>query len=185
MAKVYKNIVTQGLSGKLGDQIVFRTSKGGQTIVAVKPVYTEHDFNESQLAQQQAFRNAIAYAKSAKDETVYIDKARGKDISSFNAAVSDWFIEPQVLEIDASAWTGQVGQVIRVKAQDDTFVAGVRVAIGDGNGNTFEAGEAVRADGLWWEYTAAAQVFTEDPVVVTATVEDLPGNTHQLSWQNN
>lgn len=185
MAKVINNIVTQGLSGKLGNQIVFRTGRVGQTIVAAKPVFTERDFNELQLAHQEAFRSAIAYAKSAKDETIYADKARGTVMSPLNAAVSDWFNEPQVLEIDASAWTGEVGQVIRVKAQDDTFVAGVRVAIGDGNGNTFEAGEAVRADGLWWEYTAAAQVFTEDPVVVTATVEDLPGNKHQLNWQNN
>jgi hypothetical protein len=43
----------------------------------------------------------------------------------------------------------------------------------------------VRANGLWWEYTAAAQVAIENPIVVTATVEDLPGNKHQLSWQNN
>ncbi|HSG26764.1 MAG TPA: fibronectin type III domain-containing protein [Anaerolineales bacterium] len=37
MAKVCNNLITQGLSGSLGDQFVFRLGKGGQTIVATNP----------------------------------------------------------------------------------------------------------------------------------------------------
>ena len=186
MAKVQNNLITQGLSGSLGNQIVFRQGKGGQTIVSVKPASsTERDFNPNQLAQQQAFRNAIAYAKSAKDEVTYLTKAQGTTMSAFNAAVADWFKEPEVLEIDASAWTGTAGQIIRVKAQDDTQVTKVHVSIDDGQGVIFEQGNAVQADGLWWEYTTTTVVAQSPAPRVTATAQDLPGNNGTLVWQNN
>ena len=59
----------QGLSGSLGNQLVIRKGKGGQTIVTAKPAFsTGRTFNPAQQAHQQAFRDAIAYAKSARDE---------------------------------------------------------------------------------------------------------------------
>jgi len=182
MATVKNNIVTQGLSGKLGNQIVFRSGKGGRTIVAVKPTFTE-SFNPTQLAHQEAFRQAIAYAKSARDEAIYITKSQGTTMNAFNAAVADWFNKPEVLEIDFSGWTGAVGQTIRVQAQDDTFVSSVKVTIRNDNGLMVEQGNAVQADGLWWHYTtttlAQSGIFT-----ITAEVEDLPGNSHALTRSN-
>jgi len=78
MAIVNKNIITQGLSGLLGDQIVFRQTKGGQTVVATKPARdANRSYNPSQLARQEAFRQAIAYAKTAKDEVTYLTKGKG------------------------------------------------------------------------------------------------------------
>jgi len=151
MAKVRNNIITQGLSGSLGDQIVFRAGKGGQTIVAAKPAFTtEREFNPAQLAQQQAFRNAIAYARGAKQEDAYITKAQGTTMSAFNAAVRDWFDKPRLLNIDVSGWSGEIGQIIRIEAQDDTFVASVRVVIADANGDILEQGDAVQDNGSWW-----------------------------------
>jgi len=186
MAKVYNNIIMQGLSGSLGNQIVIRQGKGGQTIVSAKPAFgAERVFNAAQLAQQEAFRQAIAYARSAKEETIYLAKAQGTALSPFNAAVADWFREPQVLEIDADGWTGQIGQTIRVKAMDDTHVAKVHVRIDDEEGNNLEEGYAVRADGLWWIYTTAGQVSMTPAPRVSATAEDLPGNASGLVWQNN
>ena len=185
MAKSLNNIVMHGASGKLGNQIVFRQGKGGQTIIAVKPTPTR-DFNPAQQAHQEDFRHAIAYAKSAKDETIYITKAQGTTMSAFNAAVADWFNKPQVLEINIDGWTGDPGQTIRVKAQDDTSVTKVHVQIVDVDGNIFEEGDAVQADGLWWDYTTTSTV--DRPVasnVVKATAHDLPGNNHMLLWESN
>src|SRR5678816_2382814 len=91
-------------------------------IISAMPT-TGRDFNPAQQAHQEAFRNAIAYAKSAKDETIYITKAQGTTMNAFNAAVADWFNKPQVLEINIDGWTGDPGQTIRVKAQDDTPVS--------------------------------------------------------------
>jgi len=73
-----------------------------------------------------------------------------------------------------------------VRAQDDTQVAKVHVQIMDVDGNIFEEGDAVQADGLWWAYTTTSLV--DRPVaanVVKATARDLPGNNHMLTWQNN
>ena len=182
MAKIRNNIITQGLSGSLGNQIVFRAGRGGQTIVATMPS-TGREFNASQLAHQEAFRQAIAYAKSAKEEAVYLTKAQGTTMTAFNAAVADWFNKPQVLEIDAEAWTGNISQVIRVKAQDDTFIASVKVTIKDNNGSVVEQGNAVQADGLWWHYTTST-LAQGGSFNITAVVEDLPGNSHELTRPN-
>ena len=185
MAKVLNNIIMQGLSGSLGNQLVIRQGKGGQTIVATMST-TGRNFSATQLAQQEAFRHAIAYAKSAKEETIYLTKAQGTTMSAFNVAVADWFNQPEVLEINIDGWTGDPGQTIRVKAQDDTSVTKVHVQIVDVDGNIFEEGDAVQADGLWWDYTTTSTV--DRPVaanVLKATAYDLPGNNHMLTWENN
>ena len=187
MAKVKNNIVTQGLSGLLGNQIVFRKDKIGRTIVATKPTFaTNRTFNADQLAHQEAFRQAIAYAKTAKGEEVYLTKAQGTTMSAFNAAVADWFDKPEVLQIDASGWTGEIEQIIRIKAQDNTFVAKVHVVIDNGQGSTIhEQGYAVQADGLWWEYTTTTIVSITPTTRVVAMAHDLPGNSNGLVWQDN
>jgi hypothetical protein len=185
MAKSLNNIVMHGASGKLGNQIVFRQGKGGQTIIAVKPA-AGRNFNPTQQAHQEAFRNAIAYARSAKDETIYLTKSQGTTMNAFNAAVADWFNKPEVLEINTENWTGAAGQTIRVKAQDDTQVTKVHVQIMDAGGSIFEEGDAVQADGLWWDYTTATDVEGDlSTATVKATAQDLPGNSHILLWQNN
>jgi len=51
MAKVAKNIVLYGASGKLGDQIVIR-QRGGQTILSQAPGERETEPTEAQRAQQ-------------------------------------------------------------------------------------------------------------------------------------
>ena len=72
-----------------------------------------------------------------------------------------------------------------MKAQDDTQVAKVHVQIMDVDGNIFEEGDAVQADGLWWDYTTTSVVDQSVAVnVVKATAHDLPGNNHMLTWQN-
>ena len=186
MAKVRNNIITQGLSGSLGDQLIFRKDKAGRTIVAAKPAFDPNrGLTNSQMAHQEAFRQAIAYAKTAKDQVVYINKADGKAMSAFNVAVADWFNKPEVLEIDASGWNGQVGQTIRVKAKDDVQVAKVTVVISDENGTVIEQGDAVQAEGLWWDYTTKTPISMNPAPSVVATAKDLPGNSGDMAWQNN
>ena len=185
MAKVNNNVVTHGLSGLLGNQIVFRAGKGGRTIVATRPV---HDSNRilspSQLAHQEAFREAIAYAKTTKDEAIYINKAQGTAMSAFNAAVADWFNQPKVQEIDTNGWSGEIGQAIRVKAQDDVRVVKVHVVIRDTSGSVLEQGDAEQEDGLWWVYTTTTVISSPLTNSITATAQDLPGNSAEFIWNN-
>ena len=183
MAKVNQNLVTFGLSGLLGNQLVFRKGKAGSTIVSARPAYAQNrTASPSQAAHQEAFREAIAYAKSAKDEAVYITKAQGTTMSAFNAAVADWFTAPKVLEIDAAGWSGGVGQTIRVKVQDDTLVAKVHVTLRLANAAVSEEGDAVQADGLWWTYTTKGVCPLDATIEVNA--QDLPGNNAAMAWNN-
>lgn len=182
MAKVKNNIFVRGLSGSLGDQFVVRATKGGETVVAAKPAFSnERVFNAQQLAHQDAFRMAIAYARAARTQDVYVNKAEGTNKSAYNLAVADWFNQPEVLALNVSGWSGQVGETIRVQAQDDTYVANVRVVIRDANGAILEEGDAVRSDGLWWNYTAKSAVNVALLPQITAQAYDLAGNIGELA----
>ena len=190
MAKVDNNIFIRGLTGSLGDQFVIRKGKAGSTIISAKRAPNPNRvYNVSQLAHQDVFRQAIAYAKVAKDNPVYIAKAEGTTKSAFNLAVADCFKPPQVLEIDASDWTGEIGQSIRVKVKEDIHVARVQLAIDDGlvNGQEtiFEQGELVRTDGMWWTYTTTTLVSMSPAPRVIAAAYDLPGNRNGMFWSAN
>src|SRR5260221_11961933 len=185
MEKGQNNFLIKGLGGSLVNNNVIRQAKGGHTIVLRKPANATRTFNLTQLAQQEAFHNAIAYAKSAKDENIYLTKQQGTTLSAFNVAVGDWFNAPEVLEIDTENWTGAVGQVIRVKAQDDIQVTRVHVQIADTQGNFLKKGPAVQADGLWWVYTTTTTIADPSIVNINAKAYNLPGNSHMLAWQNN
>ena len=185
MAKTKKNIFVRHLSGSVGDQFVIRQGRGGETIISNMPTFSEdRTFSQNQLDQQEAFRHANLYAQTVKNDELYIKKAAGTSMTPFNAAVADYFKEPQVLEIDASEWDGNPGKVIWVEAVDDTQVTKVRVTISDENGAVLEEGNAQRAAGLWWTYTANTQVPMEPRPHVTATAYDMPGNSAELVWQN-
>ncbi len=180
MAKVLRNIVMQGLSGSLGGQLVIRQSRSGQTIVCSKPGFNPNrTFSVAQQAHQDAFREAAAYAQSTKGSAVYTQKAASLAIRPYNLALADWFHAPEVLDIDLNGWTGQVGQVIRVKAIDDVQVTQVLLSIMDAHDVVLEQGAATQVDGLWWEYTTTIAVSGSLKVLVSA--QDLPGHRTEMT----
>jgi hypothetical protein len=63
MAKSQKNVVTYGLSGKIGDLLVFR-QVDGKTIVSKIPKQSKTVL-EKQQKQRNRFQQATIYAKSA------------------------------------------------------------------------------------------------------------------------
>jgi hypothetical protein len=58
------------------------------------------------------------------------------------------------------------------------------MVITDANNAVLEQGDAVQADGLWWNYTTTTTVATSAAARMVATAEDLPGNSAELAWQN-
>jgi hypothetical protein len=178
MAKVANNIFVRGLTGTVGDQFVIRKTRSGKTIVANIPSFDENrEFTETQKNHQEAFRQATTYAKSAKNQEVYINKAKGTGATAYNMAVADWFIVPQVLDIDISKWNGQIGETIYVRAKDDTKVTSVHLFFRNGE-TIFEEGDAVQSDtdGLLWTYTTQTVVPDTAPIFLAVTARDLPGN---------
>lgn len=182
MAKIRKNIIIQGFSGTLGDQLVIKQDKAGRTILAVPPtVDPNRTFTEAQQAQHEKFREAAAYAKDAKVQEVYQEKAEGTPQTPYNVAMADWFHAPEVEEIDAEGWSGQAGEVIRIRAQDDVQVTQVTVLITDGGGTVLEQGAAVNNGNGWWQYTTSSA--TPGASRIVASARDLPGNVAQLEWE--
>lgn len=62
MAVVKKNIITEGLSGKLGDTIVFRR-RDGRTIVATRPETSDRELSQTEIEHRSKFREAVIYAR--------------------------------------------------------------------------------------------------------------------------
>ena len=165
MAKVRDNILVRGLSGKLGDQVVFRILRDGRTIVCNKPDFSNRKLSRDQKEHHKRFKAAAAYARvAARINPIYAQLAEGTMKNAYNVALGDWFHPPVIHRVERR------GKTIRVQASDDVMVASVQVIVLDEKGKVVEKGEGLRGEGDWWEYvpTAAGKVAVE--------ARDLAGN---------
>jgi hypothetical protein len=165
MAKVNGNLFMDRLCGSLGDQLIVKRGRGGRTIICKKPTFREdREFSPAQLARQQAFREAAAYARTQKLNPVYVEKAQGTAKCSYNVAIADWLHPPVIQRIERD------GGMIRVQARDNVMVTKVEVMIINEDGELLKAGEADQVDSIWWEF----------PSIMEGTIEalawDLAGN---------
>ncbi len=178
MAKVGKNIVVTGFSGKLGDLIVFR-NLGGKTIVSQAPGKRENEPSEAQEQHQLRFQEAILYGKAsiadAAKKAAY-EAAAEEGQSAFNVAVADFLSAPQIDEIDVSHYTGQPDSYIQVRAVDDFEVAEVTVTILNADSSNVEQGAAELQSGNNWRYTATSVNESLEGDKIIVRVSDLPGN---------
>lgn len=182
MTKIYDNIIMEGQRGTLGNKLVFRVSKG-RTIVSVKPKKDENrTYSEAQLAQQEAFGEAILYGQAKKNEEIYKTLSSGSEKSAYNIAMADWFSVPEVHAMDLSGWNGGAGEPIRVQALEEVHVKHVLIRISDGNGELLEEGLAAETTEKHWYEFASTGSYT-GVLTVTATAVDLPGNMTDLSQQ--
>ena len=180
MARVNKNIITQGLSGMLGGQVVFSQRADGRTIVSVAPGPSTAPVTPAQLAQRRRFQQAVIYAQGRAQDpatrAAYADAAAERGQSVFNVLVADVLHAPDIQEIDLSGYTGRVGDVIRVTAVDDFEVAEVRVKIENGDGSLVEEGAATRqSDPHQWVYTARVANASLAGDKLTVRASDRPG----------
>ena len=165
MAKARTNAIIEGLSGSLGKDLYARTTKDGRTIFSQKPDFSNRQFSEAQLINQNRTTQAAAYAKvAAKENPIYAQKAAGTDKNAYNIAFRDWRRPPVIRRIE---WND--GQV-RVRAHDDVMVTRVTVTILDHAGQCLEQGEAELVMGVWWDYRAA------DQGRIQVEARDLAGN---------
>jgi hypothetical protein len=170
MAKIISNPIVQGLSGGLGDQLMFRRLKDGRTILCVKPDFSKRKFSKGQKTHQSRFKQAAAYAReAARTQPIYAKLAKGTMKTAYNIALSDWFNPPVIHRIERTKTH------IRIKATDNIKVNEVRVSIlGEGE-VILEAGNAHQVNDLWWEYAA------EKMGTIEVQAKDLAGNTaHDL-----
>lgn len=184
MARVGKNIVTQGLSGMIGGTIVFR-QVGDQTIVGQAPAKQDRTPSEDEKARRIKFGKAILYGKSAVSNPTskeLYQKQADDGQSAFNVAVADFMHAPEIDEVDLSNYTGEIGSTIRVRASDDFQVIRVYVKIEGQDGVVFEEGEAVAdPNGLDFNFTAKKKNVSLTGDKITIEVNDLPGNETMMT----
>ena len=176
MAKSKNNVVTYGLSGKIGDLLIFR-QKDGQTIVAKRPQQSGK-VSDKQLEQRARFQQAIFYGKTAIEspETLALYKAATtKGLTPFNVAVADFLNAPDIVHVNLSGYAGNVGDKILVDATDDFAVTSVTVKIVNENG-TVEEGQAEHGVGYRWTYTATQENTDTATSKIVVSATDMPGN---------
>jgi hypothetical protein len=178
MAKQERNVVTHGLSGKVGDLLIFR-QRAGKTVVAKVPA-VNHKVTGAQLAHRRKFQRAVLYAGHVASDPVQSEAYAGKTKpgQTFrNLAVADYLHAPDIEEIDLSGYHGNPGDVIRIEVTDDFAVKEVKVVIINPDGSLVEEGFAQpAATGYEWTYTATAtnSDLSGDRIEVFAS--DTPGN---------
>jgi len=179
-----RNISMRGVNGVDGDQSVYCTTRLGKTLF-VRGERRDGDWNymcmpipKRHAAWRGAIRTATLYADLALTRDVYLKLECETGISAYAHALADWYGKPKVLGLDIDGWTGEIGQILRVKARDNVRVAAVTVVIWDAQKNFLEMGEAVQSEAgsPWWNYTTQTCVDMDPFPIVAAIIQDLPGN---------
>lgn len=180
MARNKSNIILQGFSGSLGNQLVVR-NRDGETYLSSKPKFKRgRKPTVPQQSVRMKFRESIVYAKAAiADPALKLDyeaMARPGQ-TAFNVAFSDAYIGPEVSNIQAVGYSGKAGQVITVRAIDNYVVTKVRFTLSDAEGFVLEEGEAVQlSNGVDWSYTSTFENATLAGTVIRVVAEDMARN---------
>ena len=174
MTKVLFHGSIKGFRGRIGD-LVFREMPDGTTVVTqAPPKKTRRQKERAKLkrsAKQQEhnnrFQEASAFARrAARTRQTYAELAALTPMkTAYNFALSDWFHPPEIHGIE------QKEGLIRVEAVDNILVVRVQVTLLDRADHVLETGEAVRAEGDWWEFAPQTEGKT-----VVAEAWDLAGN---------
>jgi hypothetical protein len=175
MALVDLNQLFETLTGALGN-LVFRRRPDGKQIVSSKPRYRgkrNRKGTPAQRAYRQHVKETGPYAKHlSKVHPIYAQlaaepDAKAKWMSAYNFAFADCMKPPVIHRIERREGC------IRVEATDNIGVTQVCVMVLDEAGKPLEAGDAIRAEGDWWEYAPRVEASGKR---IAAKAFDLPGN---------
>lgn len=173
MAQIKDNLITKGITGKIGNKLVYR-QVGSKTIVSSKP-NRKPTTHPTLIGQNNRFKLASAYAKAALADPIlneqYTNEAKKRGIiNPYNMAVSDFMKTPKIKLTDTSAYNGtQINQPINITVTDNFKVIAVKVTITYQN-NTIEEGAASLTNGNWQYLTTTLNPhLTNTKIIVTAT----------------
>ena len=147
-----------------------------------KIVYSEKSFSEANIL------DAIQYAREQMNDgearALYESHALARGRSARSLAMYDYLISPTIRKIDATKYTGVVGETIRIRAVDDFMVVTVGVLIANAYGQVIERGGAVpqiTQDQWLYRITAWNEYIPGCSIIVSA--HDVAGNTTSLTLQ--
>lgn len=178
MARIKNNIIIEGISGTLGDMLVFRQLQG-KTVLSLKPKQTAQK-SEKQLAHMKLFKEAVLYGKSVlADPSLMQEYGSGineRMQSAYIVAITDFLNSPVIHRIDISSYKGRAGDPIVARITDDFKVLNVKVEIRSSKGFLIEQGVAVMQDNkLEWLYTTTVSTDIKGSRI-TIRAYDMPGN---------
>ena len=180
MATVKLNPVLQSVRGKVRD-LIFSKRNGG-VFISRRPENGNRILSVAQQAVQERFRQAALYGKSAMADpevrALYEARAKKRKQPIFSVMIENFLKPPSIEEIDMSAYTGQAGSTISIRASDDFDVMSVEVALFDASDSLIERGAAVQSttDSGRWIYTLSTSIPTGSPLRVEVTATDRPGH---------
>lgn len=181
MAKSENNVLTHGLSGKIGDLLVFR-NVNGKTIVSKAPAKSSKAPSEKQMEHRENFQEAVIYGNSVRltpELKALYESSLQEGQTLYRVALADFMKAPKIKEVNMDEYTGLKGSRIVIRAIDDFMVKEVVVAIYATDATLVEQGFAAKhINGLDWIYTATQNNQVGAKIVITAS--DIPGN-HTVS----
>ncbi|MGC3947019.1 MAG: hypothetical protein QM762_21295 [Chryseolinea sp.] len=175
------NPAMKGASGTLGGALTYRRV-GDRTIVAQKGKKREK-LSAKQEVQVASFTKASSYAKRAlmkpEMKALYergIDKKK-HITNAYTVAIQDFLKPPVIHEIDTKDYSGEAGQLIRVRASDNFKVKSVTVSVANAEGEMVETGEALeRGKKGLWRYTTTIRRMIVKGSMITAVARDYADN---------
>jgi hypothetical protein len=183
MARSNNNILTKGLSGMVGKQIVFRTWNG-KTFISVAPKKPKKQ-SAVQKENRSKFKRATIYAKNMMKDA--IKKAEYKDIAkklqlpnAYTAAITDYMRNPQIEALDLASYSGMADEEIKVTASKKGFeIQVVEVTVVDQNGEAIEEGKAEKGSGNEWIYKTTHNIEDKKLVKFLIRARDKAGNMRE------
>jgi hypothetical protein len=184
MANISRNILFYRLNDLVHDPFGNYQTVSGK-FISVPAMSRYQDGTPVRVKKSPLLRvqRAARYACFAQGQAIYVNKALQYGTSGYSMALMDFLVPPKVLEIDVTAWTGEIGETIRVRARDNVAVAGMLLVIRDAHGSPLEAGQAAPRDlgSAWWLYTTRSKVDLEPFPTVQVIVRDHAGNRGSLT----
>ncbi len=186
MAKAI-NALTMGLSGNVnGLGLTFRRGRNGDIHAMTTPQGSSKPATAAQQITRDQFREAAAAGREAvKDpatKAYYQQFVDDNTASAYAAAMQDRLTPPTVKAVDMEAYSGKIGEKIRVTAFDNFGVTRVHVVVHNPDGSLVEEGDAVQQAGtLDWLYTTTAVNASLDGDVISVFALDRAGNNVTFS----
>ena len=180
MARVHNNFLTKGLSGMIGQQMVFRSWKG-KTYLSIAPKKPTKQ-SAKQKENRSKFQMATGYAKRMMTDPVM--KAEYKKIAdklklpnAYTAAITEYMRKPEIYKLDLAKYTGKADEEIKVKASKNGFdIQEVEVVIIDKDGEVIEGGKATKGIVGDWTYRTKVQVEDKETTRYLVRIRERTGN---------
>jgi hypothetical protein len=181
MAISKDNILTEGLSGMIGNVIVFKTVRG-KTIMANRPRKPTRQ-SELQRSNRSRFRNATAFAHAAmhdpQKKAYYWEKARKLKLpNAYTAAITDYMRRPAVTRVETPKNNGSAGKRLMITAGKKEFsLSSVEVNLVDKQGVSLGNSTAALVNQqkhLWVSHVP--EDVSENVAQIIVTARDEAGN---------